>query len=151
MDFLRPRLMQGPWVFQGTQRKLYSGLSNWNENSGRKRICVWREDIMAAVVVCPSHHITVLIDLCCSSWRWQGVIQWEITIKKPIHFEKKTHTQQPLRYSWWQMQDDLKERVPGFLFCFMSSVKEDRSRVGCVSVDCPCVSHWEGHWGNNYG
>lgn len=29
---------------------------------------------------------------------------------------------QPWRYSWWQMQDDLKERVPDFLFCFISSV-----------------------------
>lgn len=131
MDYLGP-LLQGPWVFQGTRRKLYSELSNWNENSGRKRICVLREDIMAALVVCPSHRITVLIGLCCSSWQWRGVIQWEITIKKPIHFWKNT---QPLRYSWWQMQDDLIQRVPDFLFCFMSSVCFCLSSVSMSCLD----------------
>lgn len=67
------------WGFSGHSEEIILGLSNWNENTGRKRICVLREDIMAAHVVCPSHHITVLIDLFCSSWQWRRAIQLEMT------------------------------------------------------------------------
>lgn len=55
-----------------------SGLSNCNENIGR-------EDIMTAHVVCPSHHIAVLIDHFWSRWLLSKAMQLEITISsQPI-------------------------------------------------------------------
>lgn len=41
-------------------------LSNWKKNKGSKTRRALREDIIAAPIVCPRNHITLLMDFFCS-------------------------------------------------------------------------------------
>lgn len=66
-DFLGSIRRPTGFFFQAAGQEIIIGLSNCKKNKGRKRICVLREDIMAAQIVFPSHHVTLLIDFSWSS------------------------------------------------------------------------------------
>lgn len=80
MGLLRTELMKRPEVFQSTP-EIIVGLSNWNENTGRKRIFFLKRKTQWPLTLPFSSHNSrpLLFQL-----RWKRVVQLAMTVKKLI-------------------------------------------------------------------